>query len=85
MRRRAHGFCAHALVLGNQLGFLQGFLGDLRVLAPCQVKGVGDGLYMVRAPNRQPSAATLALMDMLVTSIRAMAPHWDFAASDLLV
>lgn len=57
----------------------------VRVLAPCQVKGVGDGLYMVRAPNRQPSAATLALMDMLVTSIRAMAPRWDFAAPDLLV
>ena len=55
--------------------------GDLvQVLAPYDVKGVGDALYVVRAPNRQPSAATLAFIDLLTTSILDMAPSWNVRA-----
>ena len=45
------------------------------------VKGVGDALYVVRAPNRQPSAATLALIELLVSSIQKLAPGWRIAAA----
>lgn len=48
----------------------------VQVLQPWSVQGVGDALYIVRASNRQPSAATLALMELLVTSIRDIAPSW---------
>ena len=52
----------------------------MQVLAPYDVKGVGDALYVVRAPNRQPSAATLAFIDLLTTSILDMAPSWNVRA-----
>ncbi|BCN36868.1 LysR family transcriptional regulator [Alicycliphilus denitrificans] len=52
--------------------------GDLvRVLQRYEVMGIGNALYVVRASNRQPSAATVAFIDLLTTSVRAMAPHWD--------
>lgn len=52
--------------------------GDLvRVLPRYEVMGAGNALYVVRASNHQPSAATVAFIDLLTTSIRAMAPHWD--------
>jgi len=52
--------------------------GDLvRVLPHHQVKGVGNALYVVRASNRRPSAVTVAFIDLLTTSIRTMAAHWD--------
>lgn len=50
--------------------------GLVQVLDGFGVKGVGDALYVVRAPNRQPSAATLALIELLVSSIQKMAPGW---------
>ncbi|MPN38281.1 hypothetical protein SDC9_185805 [bioreactor metagenome] len=49
----------------------------VQVLETHQVKGVGSALYIVRAPNRQPSAATLALIDLLVSAIAQMAPSWS--------
>ncbi len=49
----------------------------VRVLPRHAVKGVGNALYIVRASNRQPSAATMAFIDLLTTSIRAMATQWD--------
>ena len=52
----------------------------VQVLRGYGVKGVGDALYIVRAPNRQPSAATLALIDLLVVSIQQMAPSWRWDA-----
>ena len=52
----------------------------VQVLRGYGVKGVGDALYIVRAPNRQPSAATLALIDLLVDSIQQMAPSWRWDA-----
>lgn len=52
--------------------------GDLvRVLPHYEVMGVGNALYVVRASNHQPSAATVAFIDLLSTSIHTMAPHWD--------
>ncbi|CAM4160529.1 LysR family transcriptional regulator [Bordetella muralis] len=51
----------------------------VQVLDRHEVSGVGNALYVVRAANRQPSAATLVLLDLLVTSIRKMAPSWDAA------
>ena len=52
--------------------------GDLvRVLAHYEVLGVGNALYVVRASNHQPSAATVAFIDLLSTSICTMAAHWD--------
>ena len=54
----------------------------VQLLGEHHVKGVGDGLYVVRAPNRQPSAATIALIDMLTTSIRQLAPGWDLQSGD---
>lgn len=49
----------------------------VRVLQRHVVQGVGNALYLVRASNRQPSAATVAFIDLLTTSIRTMAPHWN--------
>ena len=53
----------------------------VQVLGGFGVKGVGDALYVVRAPNRQPSAATLALIELLVSSIQKLAPGWRIAAA----
>lgn len=49
----------------------------VKVLESYDVKGVGDALYIVRVSNRQPSAATLALIDLLVSSIQSMAQGWN--------
>jgi DNA-binding transcriptional LysR family regulator len=49
----------------------------VKILESYDVKGVGDALYIVRASNRQPSAATLALIDLLTSSIQSMAQGWN--------
>ena len=49
----------------------------VKVLESYDVKGVGDALYIVRVSNRQPSAATLALIDLLTSSIQSMAQGWN--------
>lgn len=49
----------------------------VQVLSDQTVKGVGDALYIVRASNRQPSAASIALLEMLVTSIQSLHTQWS--------
>ena len=49
----------------------------VQVLTGYTVKGVGDALYIVRASNRQPSAATLALVELLTSAIQCMQQQWQ--------
>ncbi|GAB2484516.1 LysR family transcriptional regulator [Comamonas humi] len=50
----------------------------VRVLKRMAVKGVGDALYIVRAPNRQPTSAAVAFIEFLKAAIVEYARNWDF-------
>jgi DNA-binding transcriptional LysR family regulator len=53
-----------------------------RVLGAWTVKGVGSALYIVRAPNRQPSSATQAFVELLSEAVKTRARHWDLSGAE---